>query len=319
MAFTLATDIFTSIDTGMAAVMTHGLGAFSTLIAPLIGASVSLYATFIALRWITGAANEQPIMEIVTKVVYMALFTLFAFNVAQYNTFIVAPANSIGSEIASAFSSSGKSSENVIDQMAQQIITTMDLIWENTDVITLTGINVSGLFRMIIAIIVVLVGGSVFIAISFAYLAIAKIMVALVLCVGPLFISASFFPVTRNFFFLWVNQLVNYILLSALFGITFTLLTNLLQTYVSSPDFTDPVLGDLVILKLLFCYLVFSGVIMAIPQLSSSLSGGVGINGLGGIGAIMSGAKGLLSKLLPNKPSSSSSNTITGGNNRKLG
>ena len=122
----------------------------------------------------------------------------------------------------------------------------------------------------------------------------------------------------------WVSQLLNYTLLYAMFGITFTLLTNLLQKYVSGDAFSDPVMGDLTQLKLLFCYLLFSGVIVAIPSLTSQLTGGVGINSLGAVGPIASMATGGLSRLAAaakglGKTRGSSNSIGGGGGNRRLG
>lgn len=120
----------------------------------------------------------------------------------------------------------------------------------------------------------------------------------------------------------WVSQLLNYTLLYALFGIAFTMLTNLLQTYVSGNSFDNILISDLTQLKLIFCYLLFTGVMVAIPMLSSQLTGGVGINGLGAFGPLMSVATKGLSKLAGGaaKGLGGGGNLIAGaGRNRRLG
>lgn len=294
MEFTLASDIFGSIDEALTTTMASGITNFMALIAPLIGSCVGLYLVLYAWHWIVDGSRytDLPVMDWVKKVMQMALFTAFAFNTGRYFEVIVGPANSIGNEISAAFSTTGKDAPQVIDQMGNQILNTIATIWEMAPSMSLTDMNIVPLLRALSTILIVGLGGTVFMAYSFLYLAIAKIMVALVLCLGPLFISAVFFPSTRQFFPLWLNQLINYILLSALFGITFTLLTNLLQKYVSSANFSNILVGDLTNLKLLFCYLLFTGVITAIPALASALSGGVGINSLGGMGTAASLMKG---------------------------
>lgn len=294
MEFTLASDIFGSIDEALTTTMANGITNFMALIAPLIGSCVGLYLVLYAWHWIVDGSRhtDLPVMDWMKKVMQMALFTAFAFNTGRYFDVIVGPANAIGNEISAAFSTTGKDAPQVIDQMGNQILNTISTIWEMAPSMSLTDMNIVPLIRALSTIFIVGVGGTVFMAYSFLYLAIAKIMVALVLCLGPLFISAVFFPATRQFFPLWLNQLINYILLTALFGITFTLLTNLLQKYVSSANFSNILVGDLTNLKLLFCYLLFTGVITAIPALASSLSGGVGINSLGGMNTAASLMKG---------------------------
>ncbi|MFG8764933.1 type IV secretion system protein [Pseudomonas aeruginosa] len=323
--FTLGTAIFESVDDGLSALFTTGLGNFADLIAPVIGAFVSLYFVFIALNWIWhGHTSELPVGDLMKRMCYMALFTLFAFNVGYYKTAIVDPVNSIGAEISEAFAATGSESPQIIDQMGNQIIDTIKAIWDNAPDMSITNLNIVPLMKAIGTIIIVGVLGSVFMVVSFLYLMIAKIMVSLVLLLGPLYISFAFFPVTREYFMKWVAQLMNYTLLYAMFGITFTLLTNLLQKYVSGDAFSNILVGDLTQLKLIFCYLLFSGVIIAIPSLTSHLTGGVGINSFGAVGPMMSIAtKGLskgLSSLAKAAKGGGSGNSIGGGGgNRRLG
>jgi type IV secretion system protein VirB6 len=322
MEFTLGTQIFQSVDEGLAELFTSGLGNFAALIAPVVGAFVSLYFVFIALNWIwNGQTSELPVGELMKRMFYMALFTYFAFNISVYNTAIVQPINHIGAEISEAFAKTGSNQPQIIDQMGNQIINTITAIWENTPDMSLTNLNVVPLLKGIGTIVIVGVLGTVFMVVSFLYLMIAKIMVSLVLLLGPLYISFAFFPITREFFMKWLSQLLNYTLLYAMFGITFTLLTNLLQKYVSGDAFSNILVGDLTQLKLIFCYLLFSGVIVAIPSLTSHLTGGVGINSFGAVSPMMSAATKGLSKAIGalGKAAKAGGNSIGGGSNRRLG
>ncbi|NMZ71326.1 type IV secretion system protein VirB6 [Pseudomonas peli] len=320
--FTLGTAIFNSVDEALSTMFSVGLGTFADLIAPVIGAFVSLYFVFIALNWIwSGNTSDLPIGDLMKRMAYMALFTLFAFNVGYYKTAVVDPVNSIGAEIAEAFAMTGSETPQIIDQMGNQIMATTKAIWENAPDMSVTNLNIGPLFKAITTIVVVFFFGLIFMAVAFIYLMIAKIMVSLVLLLGPLFISFAFFPVTRDLFMKWAAQLLNYTLLYALFGITFTMLTNMLQKYVSGDAFSNILVGDLTMLKLVFSYLLFSGVIIAIPALSSHLTGGVGINSMGAVGPLMSKVTGGLSKLVGGaaKAAGGGGNSLSGGKNRRLG
>lgn len=322
-SFTLGSEIFTSIDDGMSAVFDTGLPAFADLIAPLIGAMVSLYAVLIALNWIwSGNTNELPIGDLMKRIFYMALFTAFAFNISLYTSAVVEPVNGIGADIANAFARNGTDAPNIIDQMGNQIIDTITMIWDKAPSISITDWNFAPIMRAIGTIIIVGVGGVAFMGVSFLYLLIAKVMISFCLLLGPLYISFAFFPVTREYFMKWAGQLLNYILLYAMFGIGFTLLTNLLQTYVSGNNFDEILVSDVTQIKLLFCYVLFIGVMMSIPALTSQLTGGVGISGLGQTGGILSSAgKGLagMFKGLGNLAKSGGNKIAGGGGNRRLG
>lgn len=318
-SFTLGSAIFDAVDEGLSNLFSSGLTVFADLIAPVVGAFVSMYFVFIALNWIwTGNTSELPIGDLMKRMAYMALFTTFAFNATYYQTVIVNPVNSIGAEISEAFASTGSDSPQIIDQMGTQIMMTSKAIWDAAPDLSLTNLNIGPLIRAAIAIAVVGVLGAVFMVVSFAYLMIAKIMVSMVLLLGPLFISFAFFPITRDFFMKWASQLMNYTLLYAMFGITFTLLTNLLQSIVSGNGFSNTLVGDTTMLKLVFCYLLFSGVIASIPALTSQLTGGMGINSLGAINPIMKGAgKGLgkgAASLFKGMKGGGGGNSISGGN-----
>lgn len=322
-SFDVGSKIFTSIDEGMSAVFDTGLPAFADLIAPLIGAMVSLYAVLIALNWIwSGSTNELPIGDLMKRIFYMALFTAFAFNTSLYTSTVVGPVNGIGADIANAFARNGADAPNIVDQMGNQIIDTITMIWDKSPSISLTDWNFAPIMRAIGTIIIVGVGGVAFMGVSFLYLLIAKVMISFVLLIGPLYISFAFFPITREYFMKWAGQLLNYILLYAMFGIGFTLLTNLLQTYVSGNNFDEILVSDVTQIKLLFCYVLFIGVMMSIPALTSQLTGGVGISGLGQTGGILSNAgKGLagLFKGLGNLAKSGGNKIAGGGGNRRLG
>lgn len=321
MEFTLGTLIFDAVDAGLDTVMTTGLASFANLIAPVIGAMVSLYAVIIALNYMwSGSTSDMPVGGLLKRLFYLALFTLFAFNVTYYNTVIVQPVGSIGGEIAEVFSSSSATSPQIIDQMGTQIFQTIAHVWEKTPDFSLMNMDIVPFIKAINTIIIVGFFGMLFMAVSFLYLMVAKILVSLVLLLGPLFISMAFFPVTREYFMKWVGQLLNYTLLYAMFGITFTLLTNLLQSFVSGADFSGNLIGDGIALKLMFCYLIFTGVIITIGSLTSSLTGGVGISGLvpGGLGMAasrMMGGGGRGARI----PAAGGGNVIGGGGNRNLG
>lgn len=318
--FNLGTAIFNSVDEGIANLFNVGLGNFADLIAPVIGAFVSLYFVFIALNWILqGKVSDANIFDLFKKMIGLVLFTYFAFNISVYKTAIVEPIGKIGAEISEAFAATGAESPQIIDQMGNQVIDTITAIWENSPEMSVFDLNLAPLMKAITTIIVVGLLGSVFMVVSFLYLMIAKIMVSLCLLLGPLYISFVFFPPTREYFYKWVAQLLNYTLLYAMFGITFTLLTNLLQKYVSGDSFSTVLVGELTQLKLIFCYLLFSGVIVAIPSLTSHLTGGVGINSFGAIGPMMSAAtKGLSKGLSGLAKAAKGGGNIIGGNH-KLG
>lgn len=302
MAFTLGNDLFTAIDTGIDGLFTTGLANFTTLIAPLIGAFVSLYGVFMALNWLWTGGTPNLAGELIKRMCYLSIISAFAFNATHYKTAIVDPANKIGSEISAAFSPTGADVPNVIDQMANQVIDTIGKIWDATPDMSITDLNIGPLLQGLATILVVGAGGVFFIVVAAIQLAINKILLAGTLLLGPLFIWAAFFPSVREYFGRWVAQVLNYVLAFALFGLTFTLLTNLLQTYVSGTGFTNVLVGGQTILKVIFTYLLFAGVLVSVPALTQSLVGGLSANGAGAVGQAAGATGRGLGRLLSKVP-----------------
>ncbi len=80
-------------------------------------------------------------------------------------------------------------------------------LWESADYLDLA----AGVLFLLM-----LLGAVIFVAITIGLLLIAKAAAALMLAVGPIFICLAFFEYTRRWFFAWVNQLCNYIVLQLL-------------------------------------------------------------------------------------------------------
>src|SRR5690554_2486984 len=105
MEFTLGTQIDGAVDAALDSLFTTGLVGLADLIAPLVGAGVALYAVFIALNYIwSGNTTDLPVGDLMRRLCYLVLFTLFAFNIGFYNDSVVSPVRNIGAEIAAVFS-----------------------------------------------------------------------------------------------------------------------------------------------------------------------------------------------------------------------
>lgn len=133
-------------------------------------------------------------------------------------------------------------------------------------------------FKSILAICIILIGAIPFIVLCAAYLIVAKFMVGLLLTVGTIFICFAFFPSTRSMFTSWTGQCFNYILLSVFFTLLIGGLLRFIETQMSPS-------GEFIIewggaIKLVIVFFVSIFLIGQVPVLSSSLTGGVGINGL---------------------------------------
>lgn len=118
----------------------------------------------------------------------------------------------------------------------------------------------------------VYIATSVAAAIGFCIVMIAMISLALLVAIGPIFIACMVFEPTRRFFYGWLNQAVNYLILFALILAVFRLVLSLIESQwdeiISQPD---PQIAALT-----FCLhcVIASIFFFGVPRLASGIASG---------------------------------------------
>jgi type IV secretion system protein VirB6 len=282
--------LFTMIDQITLTNIGSMVGAMISVIKPLIGASVVLYALYIAYQAMFDSQN-MLVMESLRFMAALALVATVAFSAGWYQGNIVPIVLNSGDDIAQALLGVTTSSAQLLQIMINKLFLQIDAVWDSMDISFLSPGSMLDALVKAYQVLFLVIGAIPFIAICTAYLVVAKIMVSFLLIIGPLFICFSFFPSTRDFFKAWTGQCFNYILLSVLFPIAFALFGQILDETTFAGNLTS---GSILSGLVLNIVLIF--VAVQIPTLCSSLSGGVGINGIvgniAGVGRVLSGGKG---------------------------
>ncbi|EPW1045215.1 type IV secretion system protein [Vibrio parahaemolyticus] len=266
-------DLFNFVTT----IITDNIGSmvvlFADVITPLIGSCVTLYAIYLAFQALYDAENMM-IMESLKFIGSLALCTTVAFNTSWYMSSIVPMVLHSGDTVASYLTSSTGGSGSALQEMFETMLVQIESLWDNVSF----GVTASwgDSFLMVILLVLVILGYVPFILVATAYLLIAKIMVGFLLTLGPLFIMFAFFPSTRSMFQSWTGQCLNYVLLTIVYPLAFNIF-NLTINYVVGGNEEISFASCLMTLILFGCCILIS---VQIPVFCSSLSGGVGINGL---------------------------------------
>ncbi|OCH65473.1 conjugal transfer protein TrbL [Vibrio diabolicus] len=254
------------------------VGKFGDVITPLIGSCVILYALWLAWQSLYDAENMM-IMESMKFIGSLALCTTIAFSTSWYLEGIVPMVYYSGDEIARVLL--GDSGVGTIQTMFDNTVSIIQKLWDSVSFGIVGGDSLSEVLLIILFCILIMLGALPFIAVATAYLISAKVMVGLLLIIGPLYIMFAFFPSTRSMFQAWTGQCLNYLLLSILYPIAFNLFESTINV-VTDGDHIN-IGAAFMTLVLYFVFLVLS---TQIPAFCSSLTGGVGINGLvGNMGA----------------------------------
>ncbi|GAB7222903.1 TPA: type IV secretion system protein [Vibrio campbellii] len=248
------------------------VGIFTATITPLIGACVVLYAIYLAFQALYDAENMM-IMESLKFIASLAFCTTVAFNTTWYLNSIVPMVYYSGDDIASAMlgSTGSGSLQTMFDTMLEQFTAT----WNEVN-FGMTDSWGKSLFFVLLSLLILL-GYIPFLLVATAYLLIAKVMVSFLLILGPLFIMFAFFPSTRDMFKTWTGQCLNYVLLTIVYPIAFNIFTKAIDHILFQGEQEIGLPIALMTIILFACCILIS---VQIPVFCSSLSGGVGINGL---------------------------------------
>ena len=121
---------------------------------------------------------------------------------------------------------------------------------------------------------VVYIVGALAAAIGFGVVLIAKVALALLVALGPIFIACALFESTRRFFFGWLAQAVNYLVLFALIITVFQMILSLVAQQWGSIDGSDPMAGGLLFVALCLLGAIF---FLQTPAIAAGIAGGASV------------------------------------------
>ena len=151
-------------------------------------------------------------------------------------------------------------------------------------------------------------------ALGFGVAMIAKVALALLVALGPVFIACALFNTTRRYFFGWLSQAVNYLVLFALIITVFEMVLALVQQQWPSIDGQ----ANAEVAGMLFSALCILGAIFFLqtPAIAAGIAGGAsaGLSDFGAAGAAM-----LRGKTAPNTPAGLSAPPASGGSLARAG
>ncbi len=124
------------------------------------------------------------------------------------------------------------------------------------------------------------VSGAVFVigalaaALGFGIAVLAKVALALLVALGPIFVACALFEASRRYFFGWLSQAVNYLVLFALIIAIFQLVLAAVGDQWGAIDGHDPVVGGLMFIALCLLGAIF---FLQTPAIAAGIAGGASI------------------------------------------
>lgn len=269
-------DILLAIDQTSENLVSRMYGALGAELGIFIPTALVILMIIFGLAMMLGHI-QYPVRKFIGNTVVVTLvFTVITnwdwFNVVFYNMFTNSP-DAIGGLImtAAGFETPGGTG------------TRLGELFEMGLVASGAGFSSDGYFMPIV------IGTAIFLAtllvcgFAIALLCLAKIGMAVVLALGPLFIFFTLFSVTRGMFSSWLQQCFNYGFIALLtYVILAFLMQLLLQALIAVPD-TNPTVDTIAPL----CIVSFIGcfVLWQVPQTAAGLAGGAQLTTMGVFGS----------------------------------
>jgi type IV secretion system protein VirB6 len=234
----LFTAVGGTLENGMSTYITNVSSAVSSALVPVITTAVTIWVVAYGLAVVRGEAHEA-VPAFAWRGLKVAITLAFALSAGIYQQRVVTAINGATAGLAqtiqnaantSGGGNSGCGSVNggsVTAQSATSIYQTLDCYDQQIDLVmdayfdkaTHEGISVSGLAAAIgdfLCGIIAALGGSIFLIVLAFEVAMARMLLDLVLGLGPIFIACAAFAPTARFFEAWTAKVANYALLQVL-------------------------------------------------------------------------------------------------------
>ena len=241
-------------------------------IAPVFQIGFGIYILLIAFDYYKRGFDEN-VVDLGKRMIGWLLIIAFAFNSSQYqklaNIMWMLPENLSGLLGTSTYTASA------LDTQSNNI-----LIFAYAS--SLDMLQVSDKLMLYIGGTVAVILAYLFFLITFAYYLIAKLSLAMVIVIGPMFIGSMLFPATRQWGMNWIGQILNYSV-----TVVFYVILGALQNDFFKNQLERAVVGEIgsvaqvvgLIPLFFLSTTIFILVAWSIPSISSALTGGASVNG----------------------------------------
>ncbi len=246
-------------------------------IAPVFQIGFGIYILLIAFDYYKRGFDEN-VVDLGKRMIGWLLIIAFAFNSSQYqklaNIMWMLPENLSGLLGTSTYTASA------LDTQSNNILKMMENIFAYAS--SLDMLQVSDKLMLYIGGTVAVILAYLFFLITFAYYLIAKLSLAMVIVIGPMFIGSMLFPATRQWGMNWIGQILNYSV-----TVVFYVILGALQNDFFKNQLERAVVGEIgsvaqvvgLIPLFFLSTTIFILVAWSIPSISSALTSGASVNG----------------------------------------
>jgi type IV secretion system protein VirB6 len=244
---------------------------------------------------------QEPVKETIVKMLRASVIYSMAMNPAIYNDFFADWLWKLPDALANMILN-GQNTDNgsFLDGILSQYFQTYQIFVDEADKDSSTlGIpNLDFLFGGWIT----LALGIILTAYSAVFVVTAKLALAILLPIGPIFVLTITFDATRKFFDAWIGQILSFAFKVMLLAAILKLNVSMIRDYITEAN----TLMKTPQIEQLLPIIIFTGIsIVVLKQISSmgaALGGGMAIDTLGAFGKTVGGIGNMAKQMKINKP-----------------
>ena len=286
---TFLSDAFADVNSALSSFTNTFSAGIAGEIAPLVAGALTLSFIFLGIMAVRGML-DRPFTEVAMKMLKVSVITTLALTTAVYQTYIIDVFLSMPDDIVTGVVANSVSGANLeTGQGAAKAIEALydlgsynaGLSFDEFSISLMPGSD-SNLMPVVYGLLV-WIGTLLCCIMGALWLFIAKIVLAVMLGIGPLFIVCLAFQPTQQYFFSWVGAVLNTVITAVIVIAVFAIFSAIFQVQLEALV-VDPEANNFAeAATYAFLGLVCMGVLIQVPQYVAQLTGAAG----GAVGTAM--------------------------------
>lgn len=262
MAVTLFQPAYDFIDGKLDTFLNQDANQVMAQVSGPLRAALVLYVLLYGFAILRGAIQE-PLVDFAIRSLKLSLIVMLA-TTAAYGSWISTPLfHTLPDTLASAIGGQTTGSAGgAFDEFFSRVGYLGEKIAKQATIQNPMPILVSGGVWVI---------GALAAALGFGIFLLSKVALALLIALGPIFVACALFDASRRYFWGWLSQAVNYLVLMALIVVVFQLILSLVGAQWGAIDGQDPETGGLIFIALCLLAGIF---FLQIPAIAAGIAGG---------------------------------------------
>ena len=269
MAVTVFNDFLKEFEQPITQFVSTSVQNLASYVQTPLRTAVTLYVVLYGIAILRGTIRE-PIMDFAWRSVRLVIIVALATNASNFHDYVTSLFfDTLPKEIGNAIAGAGldTSSGAPFDKLLNKGIEVAQKIYDQAGLTDIAPALIAGILLVFTA-----VSGFL----QFAIMLYAKVGLAVVIALGPIFIALMLFEATRPFGSAWTRQVANFVILQvlvvALVGLMLTTVQGFVDKYGANAASGGQLIVGAVAITAILGLAAYIG--LQLPQIASGLAGG---------------------------------------------